>query len=94
MNSFQLKYGNITLYDFNNRKEEFKEEYLYLRNSKSIKLREFRDFIYSLQMSEYKKDKIWEYLNNDISSMDFSSFVDGVYTGRRGKSAFYKNKRI
>ena len=36
-------------------------------------------------MAEYKRDKIWEYLNDDLTDIGLYEFIMGVYSGRRGK---------
>ena len=86
-NSFQQKYGDITLWEFNMRKREFKREYKYIRTQPNYReeTRAYKEFIYGLKMTEYKKDKIWEYLNDDISEKKLSEFIVGVYSGRAGK---------
>ena len=86
-NSFQQKYGDITLWEFNKRKREFKKEYKYIRTQKNYReeTRAYREFIYGLKMAEYKRDKIWEYLNDDLTDIGLYEFIMGVYTGRRGK---------
>lgn len=82
---FKELYKNITLMDFYKRMDMFKREYNKIRTNQYIRLgliREWRSFIYSLDMELYKKDKIWEFLNDDISARDFSKFIRGVYYGR------------
>lgn len=92
MNSFQERYGNITLWEFNKRKREFKREYEYLKKLPNYRdeIRSYKEFIYSLDMAEYKRDKIWEYLNDDLTEIGLYEFVRGVYTG--GRYGFDKKK--
>lgn len=81
---FEELYSNITLQEFNNNLEEFKREYDKVKKQNYIKLqliRRWKNWIYSLKMAEYKKDKIWEYLNDDIDKEYFNHFVDAVYKG-------------
>lgn len=40
---------------------------LYEHKEKNIFIRDFKKQIYSLKYTTKKKDKIWEYLNDDIS---------------------------
>ena len=95
MNSFQKQFGDITLMEFTQRKEEFKELYerLWLppyRSTPAVK--EFKTFIYSLEMAEYKKDKMWEYLNEDITGDQLEHFTNGVYSGWFKTKGFDKSK--
>lgn len=73
------KYKDITLLDFLEVKEAFKKEFDTITTREIIK--EWRDFIYSLDMAEYKKDRMWEYLNGDMQPEDFTHFVIGVHKG-------------
>jgi len=45
-------------------------------NNNVIKsIREIKDEIYSLKFEEWKRDKLWEYLNDDITYVDLWFFV-------------------
>lgn len=94
-NVFQNKYGNITLWEFNNRRQEFKKEYKYIRTLKNYREQTiaYKEFIYGLKMAEYKRDKIWEYLNDDLTDIGLYEFITGVYSGRGGKSDFAKKRK-
>ena len=39
----------------------------------------WQKLIGSFNMADYKKEKIWEYLNNDISEEDFYKFVSSTF---------------
>lgn len=47
----------------------FKRQYMELLTPffNEVKIRECKDYIYSLKFAEWKKDIIWEFLNDDIS---------------------------
>lgn len=96
MNSFQERYGNITLWEFNERRKEFKREYEYLKTTPNYReqIREFKDFIYGLTMAEYKKDKMWEFLNDDLGDMGMYEFTRGVYSGWFGGGLDNPNKKL
>ena len=81
---FEELYSNITLQEFNNNLEEFTREYDKVKKASYVRLqliRKWKDWIYSLNMAEYKKDRIWEYLNDDIDREYFNHFVEAVYKG-------------
>ena len=40
-----------------------------------VKIYDLKKNIYSLQFEEWKKDKLWEYLNNDIDYIQLWNFV-------------------
>lgn len=69
-------YSNITFEDFVINREMFKREYD--KVVANVEVREFKDYIYSLQTSMKKKDRMWEYLNNDINSKEL---IDSLYRG-------------
>lgn len=69
-------YSNITFEDFVINRDVFKREYdKVIANSE---VREFRDYIYSLKTTMKKKDRMWEYLNNDINAKEL---IDSLYRG-------------
>ena len=39
------------------------------------KIRQLKRSIYSLKFEEWKRDKLWEYINDDIEYTDLWSFV-------------------
>lgn len=43
--------------------------------NKNILLREIKEDIYSLKFEEWKRDKLWEYLNNDIDYINLWQFA-------------------
>ena len=69
--------NNITLIEFYTQRQELKKYY------KKVYKREIRKrwqkLIGSFKMADYKKEKIWEYLNNDISEEDFYKFVSSTF---------------
>ena len=82
---FKELYSNMTLQDFYDNKQMFKEEYLKVRKPPYYKLqllREWKDFIYSLDLELYKRDRIWEYLNDDIDEEKFEKFVKSTRYGK------------
>lgn len=79
------QYRGITLQEFYDNRDFFKKEYQKLRKPPYYRLqqlREFKNFIYLLDMRLYIRDRIWEYLNDDISEEYFGKFVEGVYKGQ------------
>ena len=69
-------YSDITFEDFVINREMFKKEYDKVVANSEVRL--FRDYIYSLNASMKKKDRMWEYLNNDI---DTKELLDSLYRG-------------
>jgi len=72
-------YSNITFEDFVINRDMFKKEYDKVIANSEVKV--WLEFIYSLKTSEKKKERMWEYLNNDINTKDL---LDSLYRG------FYK----
>lgn len=85
IDEIENKYNNITLIEFYTSRKELKKEY------DKVWQREIRKrwqrLIDTFKMSNYKKEKIWEYLNNDISEEDFTKFVDSTF------EAVYKRRK-
>lgn len=69
--------NNITLVEFYQQRIELKKYYkkVYKREIR----RRWQHLIGSFRMADYKKEKIWEYLNNDISEDDFYKFVSSTF---------------
>lgn len=76
---FEKLYKNITLLEFNEKKEMFRDQYEKVTSSQ-VK-RRWKKFIFSFNMADYKRERIWEYLNGDIEKNYFESFVDAVHKG-------------
>ena len=79
---FKELYSNITLKEFYDNIDMFKSEYDKIKQSSYVKLhemREWKNWVYSLKMAEYKRDKIWEFLNNDLTKEEFEHFVIAVH---------------
>lgn len=76
---YEKMFSDITLIEFNQLEEMFKEDFDKIK-SPTIK-RRWKRLIFSLNMADYKKERIWEYLNNDIGKEYFDCFVEGVYAG-------------
>ena len=76
---FEELYKDISLLEFDRKKTIFKREYK--RVQSPIVKRKWKNYIYSLKMAEYKKEKIWEYLNDDLKDDYFEHFVEGVHKG-------------
>ena len=72
-------YKNITLLEFNKLEEMFYNKYNGIKTP--INKRRFKKLIFSFHMADYKKEKIWEYLNNDLEKNDFDYFVEAVHKG-------------
>lgn len=72
-------YTDITLLEFNDIKETFKEQYNKITSSQMR--RRCKRLVFSSKMADYKKEKIWEYLNGDIDDGYFEHFVEGVHAG-------------
>lgn len=49
--------------------EELITSFLYLHDQINF-IRETRDTIYALPIEEFEKDRVWEYMNGDISPID------------------------
>lgn len=69
-------YSNITFEDFVINRELFKKEYDKVEANSEVKI--WLNYIYSLKTSEKKKERMWEYLNNDINAKDL---LDSLYRG-------------
>lgn len=76
---FEILYKNITLLEFKEKKEIFKREFKKAKTP--IVKRRWKKLIFNLKMADYKKEKIWEYLNDDMSKGAFDYFVDAVHKG-------------
>lgn len=73
------KYKDITLLEFNILKNMIKREFDKVNSPKEK--RQWKVYIFSLHMADYKKERIWEYLNEDIEQEYFDHFVEAVYKG-------------
>ena len=69
-------YSNITFEDFVINRDMFKKEYDKVMANGEVKV--WLNYIYSLKTSEKKKERMWEYLNNDINAKDL---LDSLYRG-------------
>lgn len=76
---FEEIYEDITLLEFSNLERMFKEEFGKIDDP--ILKRRWKRFIFNFKMAEYKREKIWEYLNDDIGEEYFNHFVEGVHKG-------------
>ena len=76
---FEETYKNITLLEFGKKEEMFKKEYK-KATSTAIK-RRWKKFIFSFKMADYKRERIWEYLNDDIEKEYFDHFIEAVHKG-------------
>lgn len=52
---------------------------------KNIFKRELRDSIYSLNMEEYKKDRLWEYMNDCLDFIVLKQICERNNNGKRTK---------
>ena len=43
---------------------------------RAVRIKDFRDIIYSMKLAEWKKDKIWEYLNNDMTLDELKNIAE------------------
>ena len=96
INYIRLKYGNITLKEFANKLSIFKTEYLQVRDLwDDYLIRQWRDYIFSLDLNYYSRVKLWEVLNEDMQEEDFANFVGGATHGRgwSKEKGFDKNKK-
>ena len=77
-NILKLKelYNDITFEDFVINRDMFKKEYDKVITNGEVKV--WLNYIYSLKTSEKKKERMWEYLNNDINAKDL---LDSLYRG-------------
>lgn len=73
------KQKDITLLEFNILKIIIKREFDDVNSQKEK--RQWKKYIFSLHMADYKKEKIWEYLNDDIEDEYFEHFVEAVHKG-------------
>lgn len=69
--------NNITLIEFYLQRVELKKYYKKV-NKREIR-RRWQHLIGSFNVAEYKKEKIWEYLNNDITEEEFKKFVSSTF---------------
>ena len=76
---FEELYKDITLLKFNQIEKDFKEQFSKVRNP--IIKRRWKKLIFSFHMATYKKEKIWEYLNDDLEQDKFDYFVEAVHKG-------------
>ena len=74
---FEIQYKGISLLEFTNIKEIFKEEYTRCKTNANKK--RYRNLINTFPIAEYKKEKIWMYLNNDITEQEFTKFVESTF---------------
>jgi len=63
-----IKKDYVSFMHFFNEEEEDKWYYYQ-------KMREIKKEIYSLKFEEWKKDKLWEYMNDDVTFLDLLSFL-------------------
>lgn len=73
------QYKNISLLEFSELEDMFKQEFELIGEIATKRI--WKEFIYSLNMAEYKRDRIWEFLNEDITKEYFDNFVIGVHKG-------------
>ena len=76
---FEELYADITLLEFNGIEDTFKEEFNKVKNP--IIKRRWKKLVFNFKMADYKKEKIWEYINNDLSKEKFDYFVSAVHKG-------------
>lgn len=74
---FEQRYKNLTLLEFSKIEDIFKLEYSKVYSNKIRK--RWRELINTFPIAEYKKEKIWMFLNNDISKEKFDYFVEVVH---------------
>ena len=72
-------YKDISLLEFDRKKAMFKAEYEKVQSP--IIKRRWKKFIFSLDMVEYKREKMWEYLNGDLRDDYFEHFVEFAHKG-------------
>lgn len=77
IDEIELKYTGITLIEFYMARKELKESYSKVWQ-REIRKR-WQRLVSTFNMAEYKKEKIWEYLNNDISEEEFDKFVNSTF---------------
>ena len=85
IDEIELKYTGITLIEFYMARKELKESYSKVWQ-REIRKR-WQRLVSTFNMAEYKKEKIWEYLNNDILEKEFDKFVNSTFEAvyRRSK---------
>ena len=77
IDEIERKFNNITLIEFYTSRKELKKEYDKVWQRETRK--RWQRLIDTFKMSNYKKEKIWEYLNNDITEEDFDKFVNSTF---------------
>lgn len=77
IDEIEKKYTGITLIEFYTARKELKSAYSRVWQ-REIRKR-WQRLIDTFKMANYKKEKIWEYLNNDITEEDFSKFVNSTF---------------
>lgn len=80
---FEEHFKNLTLIEFDNKKNIFKKYFNMAHSNETIK--RWRKLINTFQMAEYKKEKIWTFLNNDITKEEFEYFVSTTLEKKKSK---------
>lgn len=47
--------------------------------ARTVSIKDFRDIVYDLNLAEWKKDRIWECLNDDISFEELLNIAEHSY---------------
>lgn len=77
IDEIEKKYTGITLIEFYTARKELKR--LYSRVWQREIRKRWQRLINTFKMANYKKEKIWEYLNNDITEENFTKFVNSTF---------------
>lgn len=77
IDEIELKYTGITLIEFYTARKELKS--IYSRVWQREIRKRWQRLINTFNMANYKKEKIWEYLNNDITEEEFTKFVNSTF---------------
>ena len=66
------KISEMSYREIVNNIDKIKDKYdeVFLSFFVAEKIREWKDFIYSLKINDNQKNKLWEYLNEDIKKSD------------------------
>ena len=66
---FEKHCKNLTLIEFDKKKDIFKKYYSLATENETKK--RWRELILTFKTSQYKKESIWMFLNNDITKEEF-----------------------
>ena len=64
---------NLTLLEFNKKKDIFKKYYILATENETKK--RWRNLILTFKASQYKKENIWMFLNGDITKEEFEEIL-------------------